>query len=407
MEEWNVKKLMILGGGVNQLGLIRAARAHGCRVILCDNDTRCAAYAQADVFCHINITDADRLTEQGRIIGIDGIISNSEIAMKTVAVVAQRLGLPGNPPESIAIMQSKHDFRIFQEKIQSFAPKNRILRSADHITQTIQDLSYPIIVKPEQCSGTRGTRKFANADLPEIRAAVEECISYSRNKVCTVEEYVQMPKLAVLEGDVFVNEGRFFWGGLYFTYRSKDLPMVPMTYVSPYVDSAAHMERIQYELSRIFNRLGIRTGEYNVEAYFDSDDHFFVIEINARQGGHGLPAYVKLATGVDMDKLLVTTAVGDNTYFEEVLNSPLKQRYATRHTVFGHKSGHFSGIYIHEEIRKYVVQVEQEIPVGALVKESVNGSGAIGFVNLLFESFEQQHYYSENIEQYIYPEMVY
>ena len=96
-----------------------------------------------------------------------------------------------------------------------------------------------------------------------------------------------MSSLIVLEGDVFLNQGKIFFGGLFFTQRSKELPMVPMTYMSPYIDSQKHMRIIEKTLIEIFDKLKIRHGQYNIEAYFNKDDLLFIIEINARQGGHG------------------------------------------------------------------------------------------------------------------------
>lgn len=209
-------------------------------------------------------------------------------------------------------------------------------------------------VKPVKCSGTRGTEKFESLDVEKIRETVNSCMNYSRNKKCSIEEYVEMSSLIVLEGDVFLNQGKIFFGGLFFTQRSKELPMVPMTYMSPYIDSQKHMRIIEKTLIEIFDKLKIRHGQYNIEAYFNKDDLLFIIEINARQGGHGLPAYVKLATGIDLDKALVTTAVGDDEYFDNIMNEQFEQKYATRHTIFGNKDGILNGLYISEDIRPYV-----------------------------------------------------
>ena len=64
--------------------------------------------------------------------------------------------------------------------------------------------------------------------------------------------------------------------------------VLPMTYMSPYIDSQKHMRIIEKTLIEIFDKLKIRHGQYNIEAYFNKDDFLFIIEINARQGGHGL-----------------------------------------------------------------------------------------------------------------------
>lgn len=398
-----MKKVLILGGGSNQIGLLQSARSCGYNVILCDKNPSCIGKDYADIFYPVDIIDADAVKSIAIKENIDGIISNSEVVMEVVAEVSSALGLIGNSKESIAILNSKLAFREFQQQNGIYAPKHRSIVNEDELEQIVKELRFPIIVKPVKCSGTRGTTRFDENNLDLIKAAVAECINYSRDKTCEIEEFVKMPSLTVLEGDVFIYQEKFFWGGLFFTRRSEKLPMVPMTYMSPYIDSERHMKVIKQVLSDTFLKIGIRHGQYNVEAYFDDNDNFFIIEINARQGGHGLPAYVKLSTGIDMDKLLVTTAVGDDEYFNDVLKNGIRQQFATRHAVFGDVNGFLKDIYISKEVKKYVKNIEFDKKIGEYVEKRVNGSSVIGFVDLLFSNYEEQHKYSERLEDYIYP----
>lgn len=401
-----MKKIMILGGGPNQIGLLNSAKQCGYVTILCDKNTNCIGKKLADIFYGVDIIDVDEVLTVAKREDIDGIISNSEVVMEVVAEVSSKLGLVGNSKNSIATLNSKQGFRDFQQENGIFTPKH-VTVSSDYILEDVlRGFKYPIIVKPVKCSGTRGTTRFDQYSKNDMVSAIDSCIKFSRNNMCTIEEYIEMPSLIVLEGDVFVNDGEIFWGGLFFTRRSETLPMVPMTYMSPYMDTDEHLNEIKKVLKKTFECLPIKHGQYNVEAYFDSKDNFFIIEINARQGGHGLPAYVKLATGVDMDRLLVTTAVGDNQYFDEIQKAPLKQKYATRHAVFGDVDGVLKEIYIDESIKKYVVEIEYDKKIGESVEKRVNGSSVIGFVNLVFEDYEMQHLISENIEKYIYPIVV-
>ena len=116
-----------------------------------------------------------------------------------------------------------------------------------------------------------------------------------------------------------------------------------------------------------------------------------------------MPDYVKLATGIDFDKALVTTSVGDDEYFNEILEKKFTQKYATRHTIFGNKDGLLKDLYIAEEIKPYIVKIELEKKIGDAVEKRKNGSSYIGFVNLVFKNYDMQHKYSEKIEEYVYP----
>lgn len=398
-----MKKIMILGGGKNQLNLLKTAKNCGYYVVLCDRDINCIGKTIADVFYNSDIVDSSEMSKIAQLEQVDGVVSNSETIMEVVATVTSKLGLRGNSRESIAILNSKEKFRRFQKENGLFSPNFFIANDVSDYNVAINKLNFPIIVKPVKCSGTRGTIRFDYFEKDKIESAIEKCIDYSRNKRCEIEEYIEMPSLTVLEGDVFVNDGKFFWGGLYFTQRSRQLPMVPMTYMSPYIDSEYHMVIIKETLTKTLINAGIKHGQYNVEAYFDMNDNFFIIEINARQGGHGLPEYVKLATGIDMDRLLLTTAVKDDEYFNFVISSNYEQKYATRHTVFSDFDGRLEALFVDNRVRPYVVQIEMEYEIGDLVKKRIDGSSYIGFVNLVFDTYESQHYFSERMEDYIYP----
>lgn len=398
-----MKKIMILGGGPNQKGLIRAAKNNGYIVVVCDKNPNCIGRNFADIFYEADIIDENEMLKIAKKEKINGVISNSEAIMENVAIIASELGLRGNNKESISTLNSKEKFRVFQQSNGLYAPKHIILENTSNLSELLNGFSFPIIVKPVKSSGTRGTEKFEKFNEEKISEVVNSCMKYSRDKKCAIEEYVEMPSLIVLEGDVLINQGKIFWGGLFFTQRSKELPMVPMTYMSPYVDSEKHMRIIKDSLMKAFSKLGIKHGQYNVEAYFNKEDLFFIIEINARQGGHGLPDYVKLATGIDFDKALVTTSVGDDEYFNEILEKKFTQKYATRHTIFGNKDGFLKDLYIAEEIKPYIVKIELEKKIGDAVEKRKNGSSYIGFVNLIFENYDMQHKYSEKIEEYVYP----
>lgn len=400
-----MKKLMILGGGINQKGLLQAAGDLKYYIVLCDKNPECVCKDMADRFYPIDIINEEEVYKVAVTENIDGIISNSEVVMEVVADIASRLHLTGNPKESIRILQDKSKFRAYQKKIGVFSPKSIIGEDTDEIIEKLSDFDFPVIIKPVQCSGTRGTTRIDAFDRTKMEKSIAMCLKYSRNNQCAVEEYVEMPSLLVLEGEIFVWNDTILWDGLYFTKRSAEYPMIPMTYMIPYHDTDEHISIIKEQITKIFSELPIHHGQYNIESYFSINDRFFVIEINARQGGHGLPGFVKRGTGIDMDKLLVSTAAGDPAVFDEYVNKPVAIKYETRHTVFSNKSGKFSGLYFDPEIEDYVKSVELEKNIGDSIEKATNGSSYLGFVNLTFPSYELQHHYGEDLERYIYPKV--
>ena len=91
-----MKKIMILGGGVNQMPLIEAAKSCGYYVVLCDFSDYAPGVELADSFHLVSIIDAEAVLEVAKKENIDGIAANTEAAMKVVAYVAENMQIVGN-----------------------------------------------------------------------------------------------------------------------------------------------------------------------------------------------------------------------------------------------------------------------------------------------------------------------
>ena len=192
-----MKKIMILGGGEFQIPLLKAAKKENMCVVLCDRSDSPKGKPYADRFYQVNTVDREGVLAVAKAEKIDGIISNSEPAMMTVAYVAETMHLPGNRSESIATLVSKDKFRTFQEKIGLFAPKHFASDNADEILRFAKSMQYPIILKPVESSGSRGTEVLYDYDEERIKELFLINQNLSRNNMCSVEEYVEMPSLYV------------------------------------------------------------------------------------------------------------------------------------------------------------------------------------------------------------------
>ena len=399
-----MKKIMILGGGVNQMPLIEAAKSCGYYVVLCDFSDYAPGVELADSFHLVSIIDAEAVLEVAKKENIDGIAANTEAAMKVVAYVAENMQLVGNSVSAIETLASKKMFRKMQKECGMFAPSYFEVSTLAELNEKIGGMKFPVIIKPSESSGTRGTTKIASADETEkIEQAYELCRSFSRNDLVTVEEYIKMPSLTVIEGDIFVNGGEILWDGLFLTKRSAAAPMIPMTYMFPIRLEEDRYERVKCDLAAAVKNSGIKHGQYNAEAYFTEEGELFIIEINARQGGNQIPRAIKHQSGIDMDKLLVSTAVGDNSYWEELKSFKRLNKILAWHIIFPRSAGMYRGLEISESIADKVKSTQEFEPVGTVLENTVNAASIIGIAEVEFESFAQQDEICEKIEELIVP----
>ncbi len=104
-----MERLLVLGAGAGQLGLLAAARARGLFVIAVDRDPRAPGFQFADRRAIVSVDDepvVERLAEAER---VDGVIApGADWPVGAAARIASKLGLP-HPisPETAVLSASK------------------------------------------------------------------------------------------------------------------------------------------------------------------------------------------------------------------------------------------------------------------------------------------------------------
>ena len=202
----------------------------------------------------------------------------------------------------------------------------------------------------------------------------------------------------VIEGEIFIHNGEILWDGLFRSIRSSKAPMIPMTYVFPLVEERENT--LRDALKEALFAAGVIHGEYNIEACFVKDEPF-IIEINPRQGGNDLPRYVQEHCGIDYYKLLVTTTVGYNYYWDSLSGFERQNNRITHHMLYPRKNGWFKDVSISNEIEDYISSSQIDVAVGDEIKKANDGSSSIGYVDLTFEDIQMQNEFSIKLEDLI------
>lgn len=401
-----MKKILIVGGGVNQMPLIHAAKELGYYVVVVDHaGEECPAYNIADGFYNVSTQDEKAILEVAMKEEIDGIISNSEGSILIVNIIAEKLNLIGNPIDGIKNLLSKSKFRDLQRKVGVYAPGHYEVTTTEDAVSVAERLRYPIIIKPCESSGSRGCRKIERFEQKDIVEAFQVCEHYSRNKKVVIEEWVTMPSLQTIEGDIFVFGDTILWDGLFYTTRASWAPMVPMTYTAPLLIGNTKLNSIKSTISQVLNEADIRFGEFNIEGFFTRSGEFFIIEINARQGGNFLPGFLHRFTGIDYDRLLVSTCVGDDNYWNTVLTSERHSRFAVLHSVYSQKEGIYKGLTFDPLIKDKITNVTELLSVGDKVEKCIDGTSIVASVDLEFNFAEELYDYTPKIIDDIHVEL--
>jgi len=283
-----MERLLVLGAGAGQLGLLAAARARGLFVIAVDRDPRAPGFRYADRRAIVSVEDepiVERLAEAER---VDGVIApGADWPVGAAARIAAKLGLP-HPisPETAVLSASK--LRQRERLAEAGIPQTRwqVVSNAD------EEIRVPCLVRPPDRQGRRARALVRSSR--ELRGAVRAALRASRIGLCLVEELAEQPVVTV---SGFSRAGQFY--PLVVTDRA------PLAHVweSDHGDEAAALA------GRAAEALGIREGPSVTQIGVGSDGPL-VLELAARIGGGHEAELCEAALGIDLHGLAIGTALG-------------------------------------------------------------------------------------------------
>lgn len=295
------RRLLVLGAGPAQLGLLAAARERGLFVIALDRDPAAPGFRFADRRAIISTEDErgiERLAAAERVEGI--IAPGIDWPVGIAARVAERMGLPhpiDGATAGLAVSKLKQRERLAEAGV----PQPRW----ELVSETQPGLSVPSVVKAPDRQGQKGLALVRSKE--ELPAAIGRAIEESRSGVAIVEELVDGPEVTV---NAFSVRGDFH--PLTVTDRLTAEPPafgVALAHVWPSEagGQAAEVARAAVEA------LGIQDGPTYTQLRIGPEGPQ-VIEVAARLGGGHDAELARAALGVDLNGLALQAALGESIW---------------------------------------------------------------------------------------------
>ncbi|WP_207662181.1 hypothetical protein [Clostridium sp. AM58-1XD] len=153
-----MKKILLLGGSRYLLPVIRAAHELGYYAITCDYLPDNVAHKFSDEYHNVSIIDKEAVLNLAVELKVDGIMSFAcDPGVVVAAYVAEHLGLPTHPYESVRIMQNKALFREFLTDHGFHVPKAKGYTCVDEALKDAGWYDWPVIIKPTDSAGAKGS----------------------------------------------------------------------------------------------------------------------------------------------------------------------------------------------------------------------------------------------------------
>src|SRR5258708_5615442 len=201
-----VARLLVLGAGPAQLGVLAAARSADLTVVAADRDPSAPGFRYADRRAIVSIEDETAIERLARAEEVDGVIApRTDHAVAIAARVAQRLGLPHpSAPETaqIAVSRQRQRERLAEAGIPQ--PRSIVCRSVGEVTRAAEELGYPVVIEAPDRSGERGVGLAR--DRGALAAAAADALEEAEGAYCLVEEFVGTRVVTV---NAFSLHGRF------------------------------------------------------------------------------------------------------------------------------------------------------------------------------------------------------
>jgi biotin carboxylase len=371
----------------------------GYYTLLCDYLPDNPGKKYADKFYCVSTTDKDAVLKVAEKEKIDGIVAYaSDPAAPTAAYVAEKLGLPTNPYNSVELLTNKDKYRLFLENNNFCTPKAKGYTSIEDAKKEIGFFKLPVIIKPVDSSGSKGVSKVETVN--DLEQKLQYALSFSRRKKVIIEEFVEMHGYQIAGDGFSVNGKLIFRCFANDHFNSKGLnPFVPISASFPYNMPKRIHDKIHTEIQRLFDLLNLKTGAYNFDARIDKDENIYLMEIGPRNGGNFIPQVIKYATGVDMIEYTIKAAMGEDCN-DIKISEP--KGYWSYYAVHSLKSGILKEIKIKEEVKKNnIVESHMNYKIGDKVPAFVGANGSLGVLIMKFNSMEEMLDMMDNSEKWI------
>jgi biotin carboxylase len=302
------KRLLVLGAGAGQLGLLEAAHRRGLFVIAVDRNPSAPGFRFADRRAIISVEDEPQIDRLSVAEHVDGIVAPGiDWPVAIAARIAERLVLP-HPIDPATAVLATSKLRQRERFAEAGVPHPRhvVCGTLEEALDAARGFGYPCVVKAPDRQGQKGL--VLAREEEQLAAAFELALGESRSNVALVEELIPGREITVnafsVEGhitpltvtDRLVAEPPAFGVALAHVWPSSLAP--------EQVGAAVDAARAAAEA------LGVRDGPtYTQVVVGERGAH--VVELAARLGGGHDAELCAAVLGVDLNELALSAALGE------------------------------------------------------------------------------------------------
>lgn len=383
------KTVMVIAGGTWQVPLIKKVKAMGYKVLNSNLYEDSPGFAFSDYTAVADVKDKEKNLEIAEKYKVNAVLTDqSDIAVPTVAYVAEKLGCYTFGEEMAALFTNKFKMRKFCQEKGFPIPEYRLCYTIEDAKEFLRELKKTIVIKPLDSQSSRGVFTIHTEEELEQYFSISESYS-NQGKGVLAERYIVGTEFTI---DGIMNKGVHHSLAIsqksHFAYN----PNIASKLFFSYDNENFDYDRLRRQNNELVERTGLKFGLTHGEYKYENGK-FYLIEIAARGGGTKIASdIVPFLSGIDTYELLVKNALGESAEVDYSVIEKNKKRCAVLEFLDvesnGKKIKNISGL---EQIReiKEVREIQLEFKVGDIVEKAQDDRSRAGFFIVCGETREK------------------
>lgn len=304
-----MKKMLVIGAGFLQDFVIQKAVSMGYYTLAVDADPEAIGFTHAHKHAVINIVDEKACLEYAKQEQIDGVLTAAtDYGVLTAAYIAENMRLPGLKYEVAQLIKNKYRVRkcLYEHHVDDTEQAFEVDVETD-IEKLAHKLTYPVMVKPCDGSGSRGASRVNNAS--DLSNACQFAMNGSITHRAEIESFIYGTEYGaeslVINGEIHLLSIMKKWmtEPPYYAELGHAIPCgLPVDIEKKAKDCVTNAIKV----------LGINHGSVNMDMLITTDGKVYIVDIGARMGGNMIgPCIIPYGTGIDYVGAMIQNVVGD------------------------------------------------------------------------------------------------
>ena len=369
-----MKKLLMVGGGFLQCFVIRKAISMGYEVHVVDGDPNAEGYKYAHKYAIIDVKDEEGCLKYAKENSVDGVLTAAtDFSVLVMSRIATEMNLPGIKYPAAKVIKNKASYRncLYEAHADDTGYAQEI-DSLETAKDVLPKLTFPVMVKPCDGSGSRGASKVDNPK--DFEAACIYAMQGSVTHRAIAEPFIDGKEYGV---ESFVDNGEIHILGV----MQKDMTLPPYYAELGHAIPSGLPEQLEVKVKECVKKalvaLNVNHGSVNMDLLITKEGNVHIVDIGARMGGNLIGSHViPIGTGFDYMSNMIRAAVGDETSWELVSKpTPVATKLLALTPGVVKKLPDFDAIE-----KEFGVKIEHHLHIGDEIHEYHTNLDGMGYV---------------------------